>query len=312
MPRFYFSGNRSQEVASWLRQPIWLAEAAAIGSLMTVFRWLPLAWAFAFGRRLGALAARLSPRVDKVRANLQVVFPNAPPESLEATTQASFRNVGVAMAELANVNRIWKQRTKRIEFNLLPGAVIPSSEDRTVFVTGHIGAWQLTPLIGRQYDVVLPTIYAPEQNPYVDGQLRRLRRAFGSPLISRDGGLRALMRSLDRGESMGVTVDTRLDSGEPIPFFGEDAMTNTAPSRLALRYGCDLVPIIAERLPGSRFRINVHPPVRPRNTQASSAEQARDMSAQINALFESWIADRPDQWLCLKRRWPKQVYSQQT
>lgn len=308
MPRFYFSGNRSQEVPGWLRQPIWLAEAACIGALLILLRWLPLSGSFALGRRVGGLLARFSPRVEKVRCNLRVVFPEASEDALDATTWASFRNVGLAMAELANLNRIWAQRAKRIEFCELPGSVTPSPNTPTVFVTAHLGAWQLTPLLGRQYNFVVPTIYAPEQNPYVERQLRRLRRAFGSPLVSRDGGIRALMRSLDRGECIGMTVDTRLDNGEPVPFFGEDAMTNTAPSRLALRYGCNLVPVIAERLPGARFRINVHPPIVARTQAGTPAEQARDMSAQVNALFEDWIAACPDQWLCLKRRWPKQVY----
>jgi len=308
MPRFYFSGHRSHEVPRWQRRPIWLAEGAAIGVMLTLFRWLPLRWALALGGRLGGLMARFSPRVEKVRSNLRVVFPDATVGELEDTTQASFRNVGVAMAELANLGRIWRQRDARIEFCVLPGAVVPSGEVRTVFVTAHLGAWQLTPLIGRNYGFSTPVIYAPEQNPYVDRQLNRLRAAFDSPLVSRDGGIRMLMRSLDEGDSIGLTVDTRLDSGEPVMFFGEEAMTNTAPARLALRYDCDLVPVIAERLPGGRFRVNIHPPVRAHATAQTRNAKALDMSTQINGLFEEWIARHPDQWLCLKRRWPKAVH----
>ncbi|MES1926135.1 lysophospholipid acyltransferase family protein [Salinisphaera sp. T31B1] len=308
MPRFYFSSNRSHEVPSWQRQPIWLAEGAAVGTLLGVFRWLPMGSAMRLGARLGGLLARFSPRLDKVRSNLRVVFPRATSDELERITHASFRNVGVAMAELANLDRIWRQRRRRIEFCELPGAVTPSSARRTVFVTAHLGAWQLTPLLGREYGFTVPVIYAPEQNPYVDRQLMRLRRAFGSPLVSRDGGIRALMRSLDRGDSIGLTVDTRLDSGEPVMFFGEQAMTNTAPARLALRYDCDLVPVIAERVADARFRINIHPPIRARADAVNRNDKALDMSAQINALFEQWIARHPDQWLCLKRRWPKAVH----
>ena len=29
------------------------------------------------------------------------------------------------------------------------------------------------------------------------------------------------------------------------------------------------------------------------------------MTAQVNALFARWIAAAPDQWLCVKRRWPR-------
>ncbi|HET7313158.1 hypothetical protein [Salinisphaera sp.] len=310
MARFYFSGRRSHEVAAWRRRLTWWAEAAVLKSLIGLLRVLPLKAGLAIGATLGDALGRLSPRVDKVRRNLQVVFPDARGEKLERITRASFANVGVAMVELANLDRLWRERDARIEFNVMSGANVPNRERPTIFVTAHFGPWQLTPLIGRYYDVPLPVIYAPEQNPYVDRALNRLRAVFANPLVSRDGGMRMFMRSLARGESIGMTVDTRLDSGEAVPFFGHPAMTNTAPARLALRFDCDLVPVLAERLPGGRFRVNIHPPVTPDRPATTRDEKVLDMSRQINALFEAAIVRHPGQWLCLKRRWPKTVHRQ--
>lgn len=310
MARFYFSGRRSHEVAVWRRRVVWWLEAAVLKSLIGVMRLLPLKAAFSLGAVLGEGFAHLSPRVDKVRRNLRVVFPRAGSTKLERITRASFANVGVAMAELANLDRLWRDRDRRIEFNVLPGANVPRPDRPSIFVTAHLGPWQLTPLIGRYYGVTLPVIYAPEQNPYVDRALNRLREAFANPLVSRDGGMRMFMRSLTRGESIGLTVDTRLDSGEAVAFFGQPAMTNTAPARLALRFDCDLVPVLAERLPDGRFRVNIHPPITASQAGTSRDDKVLDMSRQINALFESKIVRQPDQWLCLKRRWPKTVYEQ--
>ena len=31
------------------------------------------------------------------------------------------------------------------------------------------------------------------------------------------------------------------------------------------------------------------------------------MTRDLNRLFEQWIRERPEQWLCLKRAWPKAV-----
>lgn len=309
MARFYFSKRRSHEVAAWHRQAVWRLEAAAIGLLIALLRVLPLRAAFACGGWIGEIVRRFSPRVDKVRRNLRVVFPKASQQRLERMTRASFANVGVAMAELANLDRIWRRRDDMVEFNLMPGAHTPGPERPTVFVTAHIGPWQLTPLVSRQYGFTLPVIYAPEQNPYVDRRLNRLRQTFDNPLVSRDGGMRMLMSSLNRGESIGMTVDTRLDSGEAVPFFGYPAMTNTAPARLALRYECDLVPVLAERLPNGRFRVNIHPPI-VSDPESDRDTRALDMSRQINELFETLIVRNPDQWLCLKRRWPKNIYRQ--
>ena len=31
------------------------------------------------------------------------------------------------------------------------------------------------------------------------------------------------------------------------------------------------------------------------------------MTIKINALFESWIRERPQEWMCTKRRWAKHL-----
>ena len=31
------------------------------------------------------------------------------------------------------------------------------------------------------------------------------------------------------------------------------------------------------------------------------------MMGELNRLFEQWIRERPEQWLCIKRAWPKTI-----
>ena len=100
-------------------------------------------------------------------------------------------------------------------------------------------------------------------------------------------------------------MDHRDDSGIPLPFFGMDKMTTLIPARLALRHKCDLIPVRVKRLADVRFRLSVFSPVRPDPTVASAKDQAVLMMAEVNAMFEQWIRERPEQWLCTKRAWPK-------
>jgi KDO2-lipid IV(A) lauroyltransferase len=58
---------------------------------------------------------------------------------------------------------------------------------------------------------------------------------------------------------------------------------------------------------GGRFRITAYPPVVADDPAASVAEQAADMTAKLNVLFEQWIREAPGEWLCLARRWPKET-----
>ena len=100
-------------------------------------------------------------------------------------------------------------------------------------------------------------------------------------------------------------MDNRLDTGEPIPFFGVPAATNTTAARLALKAGAALVPIRAERLAPGKFRVRVYAPIAAPESDASSQAQAVAMTQRINEHFEDWIRETPEQWMCLKRRWPK-------
>ena len=67
--------------------------------------------------------------------------------------------------------------------------------------------------------------------------IERRREAIGVDLVPRDGGMRALIRELGSGRSVGLVVDNRYDEGEWVPFFGIDTPTLTTPARLALRFG---------------------------------------------------------------------------
>lgn len=305
MPHYYFIPRGLQRVGHIIQPWVWRVESWCVGMIVGLLRRLPFATACAATGWCFIQIGIRTQRANKIRKNLTVAFAGKTSAEIDQILRHSFHNLGVMLVELIQLNRIWRQREQRIEFKLLPGAIRPSTARPSIFITAHVSAWQLTPLIGPHFGVTLPVIYAPEDNPHVDKLMLRLRRAYGSPLIKREGGVRILMRELSQNHCIGLTLDTRLDSGEPLAFFGEDAWTNTIAARLALRYDCDLVPVFAERLPEERYRVNILPPIQARDKTADAAEQSRDMVRQVNQLFEQWILGRPGEWFCMKRRWPK-------
>lgn len=306
MPQFYLIPKKLARKAPFLVAISQWLEARAFAFIFWFMRWLSLEQASRLSAFTFGLVAPYGDKIDKARVNLAVAFPEASEEWRERTAGQIFRYLGISAAELIKLDEIWEQRHQRLEWDIAPGAAqVIERKGAAVFVSAHIGAWQITNLLSLEYGLTISTIYAPESNETLRNMMLDLRKSLGVGLISTDAGVRPLMKELAAGHSVGMAMDTRLDTGKLLPFFGRDALTNTTAARLALRSGAALLPIRGVRLPGNRFRICLYDPLVSEQPDAPLDEQAAELTVQINRYFEEWIRESPEQWICLKRRWPK-------
>lgn len=293
-----------------LRRIIWLFEALLAKSLVRLLQRMSPERAARLAELLFRNLKSLLPFADKIRRNLDVAFPEKGEQEIERLTRGVCGNLGIAVAELVNVERVLAERTERFEFVVPDGVDLAAYRGRPlVLVTGHIGAWQYGCFLTAAFGQRMTTVYAPDVNPYLHDFLLELRQALPCEFISRDGCMRRLTKVLHKGNVVGLTSDTRLDSGEPLDFFGIPTPANTTAARLALRHNCGFFPVRAERLPGTKFRITLYPEIRPRDPNAPVSEQARQMTQKVLDLFESWIREDPEQWMCFGRRWPHEAYA---
>jgi Kdo2-lipid IVA lauroyltransferase/acyltransferase len=298
--------KRIDRVAA-LQRARWRAEAGLLHLFWAICAALRPRAASAFGRRfLKAIGPHLG-KSAHIRRNLMLAFPALDESARESLLRAVWGNAGAVLGEYPHFKAICHDDFDgHFEFvekwNLDD---LRAGRRHGVFVTAHVGNWELAGATAGRQGIPIAVIYAPSRNPLIDRLLRRRREALGCTLVSLDEGARPLMRELGEGRSVGLVVDARDDDGHPIPFFGLDKWTTLAPARLALRFGCDLIPVRVERLGDARFRLTVYEPVRPDPALASDKDRAIQMMGQVNRLFESWIREQPEQWLCTKRAWPK-------
>ncbi len=310
MSKHYLIPRQLSATFPALQRVAWRLEDGFFGACFWSLRHMPPTLAARVAKQLFAVIGPLSAKDATVRDNLAVAFPEHNTAQIKHMTKGVFGHLGIAVVELALLERLWQERDQRIEFVAQDAAKPLLQGDRAVvFVTAHVGAWQLCNLIAPRYGLSLTTVYAPETNPFLDDRLLRLRKAFQCQLTPRDGSMRVLMRQLGASRTIGLAVDTRLDSGDLVPFFGVNAPTNSAPARLALRYDCALTPVRVQRLPGMRFRVTVCAPIQAADNTASVDAKALQMTGELNLLFESWIRATPTEWMCLKRRWPRTAYA---
>ena len=306
MPEFYLIPKRLARKAPVLVSLAQKIEALFFRSIFALLRWLSIENALRLSGFAFAAIGPVSDKAKKARENLAIAFPDQPEAWHKKTARRIFRHLGYSVAELIKLDEIWAQKEQRIEYVLEPKAREHMESKRaTIFITAHVGPWQVAPLITKEYGFTINAIYAPESNPAMQELMLKLRKTWGEQLIPADSGPRPLLKALNRGESIIMAMDTRPDTGKLIPFFGRDALTNTSAVGLALRTNAAVVVSRAERLPGARYRITVYDPLVSPIPDAPVKEQSAALTQLVHGHFEDWISEHPEQWVCLKRRWPK-------
>ncbi|MBV8939122.1 MAG: lauroyl acyltransferase, partial [Alphaproteobacteria bacterium] len=124
-------------------------------------------------------------------------------------------------------------------------------------------------------------------------------------------GASRMAHALKNGESLALLIDQKMNEGVAVPFFGHDAMTAPAIAQLAVKYGLAIIPARVVRTRGAHFRATAFPPL----AVARSGDEEADTKAvllTLHKLLEEWIRERPEQWLWIHRRWPKEFYNKST
>ncbi|HEX6978261.1 MAG TPA: lysophospholipid acyltransferase family protein [Alphaproteobacteria bacterium] len=286
----------------WLtRSVVRPLEAGLTKILFGSFGMMPIDTASAIG---GAVARTLGPRLrisNRARRNLRRAFPDLPETQIETLVREMWDNLGRIAAEYPHLphigERVIFEGAENIERALARGRPL-------IFFGAHMGNWEITPSLPARHGAPIHLLYRPANNPWVDELIGRMRLGSGAAGLIPKGkeGARLAIQTLAKGENLGLLIDQKLNEGEPIPFFGHDAMTATAIASLAFKFDCALLPSQIERIEGAHFRLTIHPALELPCTGDRQAD-TRALLTTINRMIEDWIRQRPGQWLWLHQRW---------
>ena len=282
----------------WIVHPL---EALGFGLALALLRLLPVDWASALG---GAAARALGPRLpvsEQARRNLRRALPALDAAAIERVVRAVWDNLGRVAAEYPHLRRLGARRVELIGAEHI--ARLRDDGKPGICFSGHIGNWELLPVVAARHGVALSNVYRAANNRHVDRLLRMLRTESGDLIPKGSAGARQMIAALSRGAHLAMLVDQKMNDGIAVPFFGRTAMTAPALAQLALRYDCPVLPARVERIGGAHFRVIVEPPLAlPRSGDRQA--DTRALTEAVNRHLERWIAEQPGQWLWLHRRWP--------
>ena len=272
-------------------------------AFLWLFHWLPLGVQAAIGSAVGRLGWHLVASRRKVALrNLELCFPELGAGERERLARQHFRWLGRSFLERG---LLWYgsparlRRLIRVEGDV---DLADRSDKPVMWLAPHFMALDVAGASTQLFqNTKVISIYQRQSNAVLDRALRRGRLRFGNAeIFERDDAGRALVRAIRRGDAFFNLPDMDFGTRDAafVPFFGVEATTLLAPSRMARALDMVVQPVVAEMLPGGQGYLVRY---EPSWTDFPSDDPVAD-SARMNRWIESEIRRNPAQYLWVHRR----------
>ena len=249
-----------------------------------------------------------TPRLRHIaEQNLRMALLELSPRERRVICRGVYRSLGRLLAECARFPRLSAANMAQVVFSdgleNYQAAVVRGRG--VIFLTAHLGAWELGAFAHALNGYPLQVIYRPLDNPRLDRLVNRYRTLSGNQLIDKRDAARGILAALAKNETVGILADqnTMPEEGVFVLFFGMPACMTAGIARIALHTGASVVPALCVWDSGRRrFRIIFDPPLQ----FASSGDLQADIqvaSQQMAGIIERYVRRYPDPWLWIQRRW---------
>ena len=288
-----------------------------------MIEWLQYAVAWTFVKALGVLPRPLARRVaasatwllllllPKLRKtaefNLKLAFPEWTESRRHAVMKKMTRNLGWMAAEFARLPKYTKKNIENVVVldgheNFLAGQ---SRGKGVLYLTGHIGAWELSSYAHALYGFPLHYMARPLDNKLLDALVNRYRGLSGNRPIYKNEAARMMLRVLKESGTVGILADqnTMPDEGVFVNFFGIPACTTTGIARVALHTDAAVVPGYAYWDEDMRkYRLRFEPPVELIRT-GDTERDVMENTKRFAKVIEEIVRKYPEQWVWIHARW---------
>jgi KDO2-lipid IV(A) lauroyltransferase len=260
--------------------------------------------AVAVTRVLYVLLLRLRKTAE---VNLRIAFPDWSDAQRESVIARMLRNLGWMAAEFARLPKYTKQNIEQIVVldgheNFLEGH---RRGKGVLYLTGHIGAWELSSFAHALYGFPLQYMARPIENKRIDALVNAYRSLSGNQPIFKNESARTMLKILKDAGTIGILADqnTMPEESVFVDFFGKPASTTTGIARLALHTDAAVVPGYAvwdESL--QKYRLRFERPVELIRT-GDAERDVLENTQKFAKVLEEIIRRYPDQWIWVHGRW---------
>ncbi len=269
-------------------------------------------------RAVGALVGRLAHRFDARHRHLALdaverAFPEKSAAEHRAIVRGCYRHLCLVAMDFARMATLSREKVAALwvitEDQALLFEGFRERKEAVIFVTGHVGLWEMCGLGATAQGFPLVSIARPLDNDYINTLVDGVRGRFGQKILAKKGALRAAMRALKDGTSVGMLLDQNAGKhGVFVPLFGRLASTLPTAAEMALRSGAKIACVAAWRDEAADcHRLRLGKVIGPGKWQGPRDERYKEEVKRITAEYtreiENAVREHPKQWLWLHRRW---------
>jgi len=295
----------------------WMGWVERLG--VSMMRRMPVESVSALGARLGERRVLQDARageewVGRFYANVERLCGDATREQQHDRLVAFGRQTGRVYVEYTVLSKIDRQGLVEVEgLGNLEGRTRP-----TIFIAPHLANWELTAKVLAGLDNPTCALYEPRESGFRMQIAHQARSAWGENirLVSTASAMpmRTLETELRSGHNIFVLPDEEKGGfvsapslGRDLPYVGNRWML----SRLAVKHGIDIIPMVVERLETVRSRVRVLPRLQAQ-PDGDPQERARFLADAMDQQLDVLVRQRLQHWywlpyLDLGKRHPRQA-----
>jgi KDO2-lipid IV(A) lauroyltransferase len=278
-------------------------------SIIGFFSLLPLPIAVRFGRAVGRVGLVIPKLRRTGQRNLELAFPQMDAGERARLLRGSFENLGRLLGLFSHFPHMTPESIRQMvehDPTGLPYVRKAEAEGRgIIFLTAHIGAWELLSFAWSAIERPGNFIVRPIDNSRIEALIDKYRTRFGNQTIHKKNAVRHCLRVLREGSWLGILADsnTQPNEGVFVPFLGHLACTTAGAAMFALRTNAAVIPIAAVwRREQKRFLIYLDREIEVVRTGVSDRDVEIN-TARFTEAIERMVQQYPDQYLWIHRRW---------
>jgi KDO2-lipid IV(A) lauroyltransferase len=258
------------------------------------------------------LLRRIGPRLRghrTARANLAAAYPEKSDAEIERILADMWDNLGRLAVEYVNLDRLVdpdNPNSGRIV--VAPGTLEKLARLREdgkpgVLFTSHLASYEVGAIWVERNGLNLAIFYNPSNFGPLSEQLAGMQKnTMGRLVESGPDAVWRLRDALKSGLHLALFADQHFANGVDVVFFGRRCKANPMAARFAQFFNCPVHGFRTIRLPDNRIQVEFTDEIEMPRGADGKIDIAAAMQT-VTTTIESWIRERPEQWLWLQRRW---------